>query len=136
MADHVYPLNPDIAAELRTEFAHLNSNTQWLLVRLCERAQEPFNRPLVSKHCVAQCELTRAKCQGLCGLTDYATCYQCSAGCGLAAASCQEACPAELVRGHLCASVVAQRDMHPSLFDHGGLQQDYRAHPRHRRGDR
>jgi hypothetical protein len=40
MADRIYPLNVDIAAELRTEFAHLNSNTQWLLARLCEKAEE------------------------------------------------------------------------------------------------
>jgi hypothetical protein len=40
MAERIYPLNVDIAAELRADFGDLSSNTQWLLARLCEKAEE------------------------------------------------------------------------------------------------
>jgi hypothetical protein len=40
MADRIYPLNVDVAAELRTLTEDLDSNSQWQLARLCEKAQD------------------------------------------------------------------------------------------------
>lgn len=40
MAERIYPLNVDIAAELRELTGDLDSQMQWALTRLCEKAQE------------------------------------------------------------------------------------------------
>jgi hypothetical protein len=40
MAERIYPLNVDIAAELRAEVEDLDTNVQWRLARLCEKAQQ------------------------------------------------------------------------------------------------
>lgn len=39
MPEKIYPLNVDVAAELRDELTALDAGTEWRVTRLCEQAQ-------------------------------------------------------------------------------------------------
>lgn len=39
MPEPIYPLNVDVAAELRDELTALDAGTEWRVTRLCEQAQ-------------------------------------------------------------------------------------------------
>lgn len=40
MSENIYPLNVDVAAQLREAAGELDPKLQWTLARLCERAQD------------------------------------------------------------------------------------------------